>query len=205
MARPAPMVWGVASRPKPGETECGDRQIVIPYEGGVLLAVVDALGHGKEAAESAAIADAALRANPADSVISQVKYCHAALRGSRGVVMSLAKYDTRPAILSWLGIGNVEAIMFGPGLGGGTSKTRLVTRGGVVGSSLPELRAEVLDVSSGGLLLFATDGIDSAFGDARDIDPRQPQDIVNDVLKRYAKASDDALVLAARFQPADAA
>src|SRR5437868_4484211 len=157
MGRSAPLEWGVASRPKPGETESGDRQVVIPFDGGVLVAAVDALGHGKEAAQSAAIAEATLRASPSDSIISQVKYCSAALRGKRGVVMSLAKYDTSSMVLSWLGVGNVETVLFRPATATAADKVRLVTRGGVVGSSLPELRAELIDLSNGGLLVFATD------------------------------------------------
>ncbi|HEX7939023.1 MAG TPA: SpoIIE family protein phosphatase [Gemmatimonadaceae bacterium] len=199
MGRPAPIEWGVASRPKPGEMQSGDRHIVIPYDGGVLMAAVDALGHGDEAAESAAIAETALRDCPSDSVISQVKYSQAALRGKRGVVMSLAKYESHSRVLSWLGVGNVETILFRPAAPSIAPKIRLVTRGGVVGSSLPELRAEVVDVSNGGLLLFATDGIESSFGDAAEMDLRPPQVIATDVLKRYAKASDDALVLAVRL------
>jgi len=205
MGRTAPIEWGVASRPKPGETKSGDRHVVIPFDGGVLVAAIDALGHGEEAAESAAIAENALRDSPSDSVISQVKYSQAALRGKRGVVMSLAKYESHARVLSWLGVGNVEAILFRPAAPASASKARLVTRGGVVGSSLPELRAEVIDVSNGGLLLFATDGIESAFGDAAEMDLRPAQVIATDMLKRYAKTNDDALVLAVRLTPAPVA
>jgi hypothetical protein len=115
--------------------------------------------------------------------------------------MSLAKYDTSARVLSWLGVGNVETILFRPASPTVAPKIRLVTRGGVVGSALPELRAELIDVPNGGLLLFATDGIDSAFGDSAEMDQRPTQDIATDLLKRYAKPSDDALVLAARFSP----
>jgi len=198
------MVWGVASRPKPGEKESGDRHVVVPFQGGTLVAVVDALGHGDEAAASAALAERALREGPMDSVISLVKHCHSALRGKRGVVMSLAKFQERPALLSWLGVGNVEGVLVTPPAFANASKSRLVTRGGVVGSSLPELRAEEVDLSGGGLLLFGTDGIDVAFGDDIDASTGEPQDMADQIMARHGKTSDDALILVARLPSAAA-
>jgi negative regulator of sigma-B (phosphoserine phosphatase) len=199
MASNGQVKWAVAARPKPGETQSGDMNLVLPFDGGVLIAAIDALGHGAEAADAATVASHALRVGPMDSVISLMKHCHSALRGKRGVVMSIAKFHERHGILSWLGVGNVEGILVKPPTGPGMPKSRLVTRGGVVGSNLPELRAEEIDVSAGGMLLFATDGLDLAFGDAVDSDPRQPQDLADDLLRKHAKASDDALVLVARF------
>jgi negative regulator of sigma-B (phosphoserine phosphatase) len=204
MAASAPFEWAVAARPKPGETQSGDRHMVVPFDGGVMIAAIDALGHGVEAAESALVAEKALSANPTESVISQAKFCHTALRntrGLRGVVMSIAKIDFKSGIVSWLSIGNVEGILLKPAGDNGAAgpRTRLLTRGGVVGSSLPELRAEQLDVSGGGLLIFATDGIDGAFADTMDFDHRPAGEIANDLLEKHAKASDDALVLVAHL------
>jgi negative regulator of sigma-B (phosphoserine phosphatase) len=199
MESPVAIEWGVSSRPKPGERVCGDLHVVAPFSGGALIAVVDALGHGDEAAAAAAVADAALRENPDDSVIAVVKRCHAALRGKRGVVMSLARYDMKPATLTWLGIGNVEGVVVQAPPGSTPVKFRLLNRGGVVGSSLPLLRAEVVDLATGGLLTFATDGVDTAFADVMMPDGRPSTEIANDVLRKHAKESDDALVLTARL------
>lgn len=202
MGRTLALDLGVASRPKPGESASGDRHVVVPFDGGVTVAVVDALGHGDEAAAAAEIAERALREGPMESVISLVRHCHLALRGKRGVVMSVARFQHTQSVFSWLGVGNVEGILLKPRTGPGMPKSRLVTRGGVVGSSLPELRAEEIDLSLGGLLLFATDGIDLAFGDTLESDPRATQELADDLLRKHAKPSDDALVLAARFPAA---
>jgi negative regulator of sigma-B (phosphoserine phosphatase) len=209
MGRSEPIEWAVASRPKPGEIKSGDRHVVVPFNGGVMIAAIDALGHGEEAAESAMIAETALRDSPEESVITQAKYCHEAirkLRGLRGVVMSIAKVDFRTGVVSWLSIGNVEGVLLQPAGANGTvpSRMRLLTRGGVVGSNLPELRAELLDVSSGGLLIFATDGIDGAFADTMEFDHRSAQDIADHLLDKHAKPSDDALALVAHLHAAAA-
>ena len=178
---------------------CGDRHIVAPYRGGMLIAVVDALGHGDEAAAAAAIAERALCESPEETVIGAVKRCHEALRGSRGVVMSIARFDAGQSVLTWLGIGNVEGVVVQTPAGHAAVRARLLNRGGVVGSSLPHLRAEVLDMSAGALLVFATDGVESAFADIMGPDPRPVQEIADDLLRRHSKPSDDALVLAARL------
>src|SRR5438093_709986 len=42
--------WGIVSQAFPGETECGDRHLVAGFPNGALVAVIDGLGHGEEAA-----------------------------------------------------------------------------------------------------------------------------------------------------------
>src|SRR5216684_973838 len=45
--------WGVATLALPGEAQSGDRHLVKPVGSSVLVAVVDGLGHGAEAATAA--------------------------------------------------------------------------------------------------------------------------------------------------------
>ena len=45
--------WGVAEEPLPGQKHSGDRCIVKNGSDGALLAVVDGIGHGEDAAHSA--------------------------------------------------------------------------------------------------------------------------------------------------------
>src|SRR5207245_2764106 len=52
--------WGVAARSLLGQSSSGDRHIVKPFPRGVLLAAVEGLGHGDEAASAARIALATL-------------------------------------------------------------------------------------------------------------------------------------------------
>ena len=68
--------WGAAGRPMPGEMVSGDQYVVWPLPDGVLLAVVDGLGHGPAAAAAASEAGAILQAHcaraagPAGRVLS---------------------------------------------------------------------------------------------------------------------------------------
>src|SRR6266446_6924283 len=105
--------WGVASRPLPGEIVCGDLHLIKPTRDGVLLAVVDGLGHGAEAMAAAKTAIAVLESHAEEPLTALVNRCHEALTKTRGVVMTLATLSSfeDKLTLAWLGVGNVEAIL----------------------------------------------------------------------------------------------
>ncbi len=190
--------WKRAQRAQPGETASGDLALVEPFAGGVLAAVVDALGHGSEAATTARQAITALERVPSEPVADLLRRCHEALLGFRGAVVSLASFDTLRATMTWLGVGNVEGVLLLADQTLQPSRTTLVTFGGIVGAELPRARAWIVPVSPGDTLIFATDGIRTGFAD--DLTPTgSPQQIADGILARHAKGTDDALVLVARY------
>ena len=110
---PTLLEWGVAARALPGERASGDLHLVETFTGGVLVAVVDALGHGEDAAVAARLAVATLAKYASEPVDALVQRCHQALRRrTRGVVMSLASFDATERTMTWLGIGNVEGFLY---------------------------------------------------------------------------------------------
>jgi serine/threonine protein phosphatase PrpC len=191
--------WGVAAVALPGETESGDLHLVRPVRGGVLVAVVDGLGHGAEAAMAARLAVAALGSHAQESPMSLFEQCHRALKGTRGVVMSLASFGRRDASLTWLGVGNVDGVLMRAAPDGARARSSLITRGGIVGSELPRLQPEVLPVGDGDTLIFATDGIREGFGEGLPTDAT-PQQQADHILAKHRKGTDDALVLVARYR-----
>jgi hypothetical protein len=170
----------------------------------VLVAALDGLGHGGDAAAAAKTAGAILTAHPEEPVISLLLRCHEALRTTRGVVMSMASFDASHGLMTWLGVGNVQAMLLRRGSKPAWSEESLLLRGGVVGAQLPpSLRAEVLCVSPGDTLVFATDGISTDF--RRELVwSFPPQNAAERILARHGKTTDDALVLVARYLPARA-
>jgi serine/threonine protein phosphatase PrpC len=74
----------------------------------------------------------------------------------------------------------------------------VLLRGGVVGYQLPTLRASILPVTWGDVLILATDGIRSGLVEDVTLSHR-PQRIAEQILARRAKGTDDALVLVARY------
>ncbi|HEV8357958.1 MAG TPA: SpoIIE family protein phosphatase [Gemmatimonadales bacterium] len=190
--------WGVAAAPLPGQAESGDVHVVRATDGGVLVAAVDGLGHGAEAAAAARRAAAMLAGAPGDSVISLVRRCHEALRGTRGVVMSLAAFDVRDETMTWLAIGNVDGVLVRAHSGASRPMEAVVMRSGVVGLRLPTLQASVTSILPGDLVVFATDGIERRFRD-RMIEGTNPQEVADRLMASYRKPTDDALVLVARY------
>jgi serine phosphatase RsbU (regulator of sigma subunit) len=196
-ASPAVIEWGVASRPIPGESESGDAHIVAALDGGALVGAIDGLGHGPEAAKAARRAVDLLSATPSHSLKDLVERCHKALLGSRGAVMTLASLDARANQLIWTAVGNVEAILYRVSEGAPARDT-IVPRSGVVGYQLPPLRVTTLPVSPGDVLVFATDGVDHRFV-TEPLPRASAQNCANGLFDRYAKDTDDALVLVVRY------
>jgi negative regulator of sigma-B (phosphoserine phosphatase) len=189
--------WGVAARALPGESRSGDRHLVEPFSDGVLVAVVDGLGHGDEAADAAEAATDILIRYAQESPVSLVRRCHESLWGTRGVAMSVAAFARSSHTMSWLGVGNVEGSLFRDCPGSRPARDSLIQRGGVVGFRLPPLQPSVVTVGQGDLLVLATDGIAAYSLDGlRMTEP--PERIASDILARFARDTDDALVLVAR-------
>jgi phosphoserine phosphatase RsbX len=190
--------WGVASRALAGQVESGDLHFVRPVGRAVLVCVVDGLGHGTEAAVAARKAVAALERHAAESLLPLVERCHKTLVGTRGVVMSVASFDGVAGSMTWIGVGNVEGVLvYGDGARR-PPRASLVTRGGVLGSDLPRLRADVVGVAPGDTLIFATDGVGRGFIDGLSVEG-SPQQLADHILARFGKSTDDALVLVARY------
>src|SRR5213596_953460 len=192
------VVWGAAQSPFPNERESGDAYVVQPGADGVLIAALDGAGHGPEAAAATRTAVAILRAFAGESLVSLVLRCHEAIKGTRGVVMTLAFLGLRDQTLTWLAVGNVEAVLLHAGTAHDTRSKRAIGRGGVVGYQLPALRPEVIPLEPHDILLMATDGIEPAFADIVSL-KEAPQRIADKILARYRKTTDDALVVVARY------
>jgi phosphoserine phosphatase RsbX len=192
--------WSVATAVMPGQIESGDRHVVCPYPDAVLVAVIDGLGHGVEAAAAARTAADTLEQHAGAPVTVLVERCHESLRSTRGVTLSLATISTRAHLLTWAGVGNVEGLLrrAQPGL----PDERLLLRKGVVGSHLPPLQASVIGLRRDDLLVFATDGVE------QDVAQTLPvrgtlQGIANAAIARGSKGIDDALVLLMRYRGGD--
>lgn len=189
--------YGVARFVVPGETESGDQHLVCCNESGVLMAAIDGIGHGAEAANAAKAAIAVLRTGVGEPIISLVTECHEKLRSTRGVVLSLASVDVKHGLMTWLGVGNVQGVLVRADRKNSSLET-LLLRGGVIGDHLPQLQAAVLPVSHGDLLVFATDGVRADF--VRTLSSMEnPQRAAERIMKSYCNQSDDALVLALRI------
>lgn len=191
--------YGVAKFALPGQGESGDHHLLRCVQNSVLIAVIDGIGHGEEAANAAKMAASLLKTDDDEPIISLVEQCHEKLRLTRGVVLSLASIDPIHGMMTWLGVGNVQGVLVrsDPRKKGNVQEV-LLLRAGVVGSQLPPLQAAVLPIAQGDTLFFATDGIRINF--AESLSAREnPQRAADRILKEYGSGNDDALVLVSRL------
>jgi phosphoserine phosphatase RsbX len=189
--------WSTAKKPLiPGE-EPGDCALCEPLPEGFLVAVVDALGHGPDAAAAAQRAVGRLRKNAGEPLDRLVLECHEELKWTRGAVMSLASFDFVAKTISWMGVGNVEGAMFRAARSGSPIKFSLTQRAGVIGYDLPALKASTIRLEPGDTLIFVTDGVRLDFADG--LDPTSSPGQLVDYLMTFAKENDDSLALVARY------
>jgi negative regulator of sigma-B (phosphoserine phosphatase) len=190
--------YGVATFVLPGQTESGDHHLVCCRQSGILIAAIDGIGHGEEAAVAAKAAVSLLKAGADEPVISLMQRCHESLRMTRGIVLSLASIDPVHGMMTWLGVGNVQGVLMRAGAGQGIVEQELLLRAGVVGSQMPPLQAAVLPIAQGDTLIFATDGVRSEFVKGLSaLEP--PQRAADRILEQFGRKNDDALVLVVRL------
>jgi phosphoserine phosphatase RsbX len=193
-----PIEWGIATRCRLGEAMSGDLAVVNLLPEGALVAGIDGLGHGSEAARAARKAAAVMCESPGQDLVGLVQRCHRALRGTRGAAISLAFVSASERRMTWLGVGNVE----GRVLSGDPAATRLkgslALGRGVPGHELPAVHAATMTVQPGDVLLFATDGVDAGFADSLELSGSS-QTISERILSNYWKPPDDALVIVVRY------
>ena len=187
---------GVAAFTLPGQVECGDRHVIAPFDGGVLLAVIDGVGQGIEAAEVAKTAENVLKNHPEEALEPLIKRCHEELRGTRRVVMSLASFNRAEKTMTWAGTGNIQGYLLPMNMLSPPRSLLLCT--GTLGQKLGLVYPTVIPTTPGDTLIFATDGLREDF--YQDVNLKQsPQQLADEIMARSARRTDDALVLVGRY------
>jgi len=187
-----------ATLPLPGQSESGDLCLVKRVGKGTLLAVVDGLGHGQDAASAAHAAVGALDRYSREPLTDLVRRCHEALVGLRGVVLGLAYLDPQAATMAWLGVGNVGGVLLRADLGNRPSRITLVPNAGFIGVEQTRPTTRSVPLAPGDTVILYSDGIKDGFAESLALS-NTPQEIADFVITRQVKGNDDALVLVARY------
>jgi phosphoserine phosphatase RsbX len=188
----------LAAMPLRGQVESGDLALVKRVGKGTLIAVVDGLGHGQEAASAAHAAIGALDRYSREPLADLVRRCHAALVGMRGVVLGLAHLDPQAATMTWLGVGNIGGILLHADSTSRPPRIGLVPTAGVVGAEQPHPRSRAVPLTPGDTIILFSDGIRDGFAEKLTLNTT-PQSIADYIITRHVKGTDDALVLVARY------
>lgn len=194
----ATLEYALLCRPRAGERRCGDAAWVQESPEGAMLAVVDGLGCGNATAEAAERAVAVLRAHAGESLLSLAHRCHEALLGTRGAGLCLAALNAADGVLSWIGIGEVEALLIPARPGPSSPPQHLLNFAGVAGDHLSPLQIQVAAVHPGDCLVFATRGLAPGFAAEAQVAP-SVDTLAQALLDRFGDATEDALVLVVRW------
>lgn len=194
---------GVAQCTLEGERESGDAWVLAPFDGGALLAVIDGLGHGPEAAHPAQLARRALQAEPHTDLVSLIERCHTALRHTRGAVMTLVQIHLPGPSMTWVAVGNVEGRLVRgqrPDERASHPDEAVLLMGGVVGYRLPPaLKPATLALDPGDTVMLATDGLRADALETLAEHSAGAQQQADALLATHGRDTDDALVLIARY------
>jgi phosphoserine phosphatase RsbX len=197
---PGALERGVAGAPLEGEARSGDLAVFAPTARGGLVCVIDGLGHGEPAAEAAAAAAEIVCARADAPAPALLEACHAALRRTRGVVMTLAGFDLERSELEWTGVGNVEARLVRADAGPDARDDSALVFAGVLGYTLPRVKPGRLPIGPGDAVVLVTDGIDAGFW-ATLAAGVPAQQLAERIYTNHAKGTDDALAVVVRYRP----
>lgn len=194
---PASLDRGLAGVAYEGETRSGDLAVFVPTSAGGLVCVIDGLGHGPEAADAAGLCASVVREHAEAEAQDLLQACHEALLETRGAVMTAVWLDLERSLLSWAGVGNVDArlVRSGPDL---RQEVALVF-GGVLGYRMPRVRPATMALERGDLLVMITDGIDGAISPAL-AGGGAAQALASRILEQHGKGNDDALAVVLRYR-----
>jgi len=177
------------------EDECGDTGVIKDFDGRCFLALVDALGHGREAHDVALMAQAYLEQNCREEPVDVMQGLHACLKGTRCAVAAICRLDTETGELIYVGMGNITVRVLGP------NAFRFVSRDGIVGYMMTTPREQTLKLVVGDVLVMHSDGIKEHFelSECPGILTGTAKSIATGLLRQFGKENDDASCLVLRY------
>ena len=177
------------------EADCGDTGVIKEFDGQCFLALVDVLGHGREAHTVALIAQEYLEHNYREELVEVMDGLHMCLKGTRGAVAALCRLNTKTGKLIYVGIGNITVRVLGP------RNSRLVSRDGIVGYMMSTLKERTLKLFAGDVLVMYSDGIEEHFelSHSPEMLTDTAKSIAVGLLNQFGKRNDDASCIALRY------
>ena len=237
------MKIAATSRPLPGESHNGDAYLIAKFdehrhlldlvlsnpqtagsnpaldtlelgeEDFALVAVVDGLGHGIEAAEAAGAIVNCLRNNDAFDLVPLVKLCHRSASSTRGAALGVILVDMRRGRFRFVGVGNVRMYVAVPESRPAKSRRisdipwpghsgfhaqGFMTNNGIIGYKMPDDLIETdYEYVPGDIIGLCSDGIDgeSCFRGIPALNASSTEDLAASILSTFALPDDDATVV----------
>ncbi|MEA5387866.1 SpoIIE family protein phosphatase [Haloarculaceae archaeon H-GB11] len=172
-------------------TPNGDSFILKRWNDEALVGVIDGLGHGVDAHKAAMAAKGYVERHYDNSIQSIFSGAERACRGTRGVVMALARFDWDEETVTFGSVGNINYKIDGGG------DVRLITRRGVVGGNGPDPAVTSTEWRPDYRLALFSDGATShwEWQDYSRLHGKPATVIARGLLNDLGKDHDDATVL----------
>jgi anti-sigma regulatory factor (Ser/Thr protein kinase) len=185
------------------ETVCGDAWARDSRPDGLLMLVVDGLGHGVGAAEAAARAVAIFQEHLGLAPAEILECLHAGLRSTRGAAAAVIDVDLAREMARFAGVGNITATIADIG----KPVRHLVSHNGTLGHQARRIAEFTYPFRRGALLIMHTDGLQQRWSlDAYPgLAARHPAVVTGTLYRDFRRGSDDVAVVAARAATGPAA
>jgi len=183
---------GAICLPIRGEEVCGDAWTVKRIPDGLIILVVDGLGHGILAAEAANEAVRIVEESQSISPLALLQDCHDALKKTRGAAVAIAAIDQRKQTLSFAGLGNISGSILTP-----QSSRGLTSHNGTVGHQMHRSQEFTLPWTQESLLIMHSDGLGSRWNlsDYPGLWTREANTIAAVLYRDFTRGRDDTTVL----------
>jgi anti-sigma regulatory factor (Ser/Thr protein kinase) len=188
---------GARLRASEGHAMSGDRALSLRCDGGLLLAIIDASGHGPRAHALAAQLEGVFASEGSADLEGLLGRFDETLRGTVGAAAGLVFLDETSRRFRYLGVGNTRAALVG------SSTWRGVSRDGVLGTRAVRYLPQSGTLAPGDLLLLWTDGLPEVgcTALAATLAFRPAQEIATALVSQLARPYDDAACLVLRWLP----
>lgn len=184
------MRYGIVSVPAHGSEINGDAYVIMESGRNILMAVIDGLGHGKEAYDASGEAANYIAANHTGSLSVIMEGCHHALLRTRGAAIGLVRADLEAGKITFSGVGNVSARIKG------NTVLKPVSSPGIVGYNFKRTVENEYPYHKGDVIVLYSDGISGGFDPAGIVtgnnDLQMPAE---DAVREFGKDSDDNTII----------
>jgi serine/threonine protein phosphatase PrpC len=183
---------GAATRPQKLMDDNGDAFVIKSWGVKSLVGVIDGLGHGELAHRAAEVARVYVE-NHCDLPLMDIfRGTNRTCRGTRGVVMALARFDAEQGTWEFASVGNIEARLCA-----GTAHRDFVVRRGVIGVNAPDPVVTEQRWAPGCLFVLHSDGLKTHWHceDFAHLKKQPAARIAQELLRKLAKEEDDATVV----------
>jgi anti-sigma regulatory factor (Ser/Thr protein kinase) len=185
------------SRQRDGEVVSGDRALSLICDGGLLLGIVDASGHGNSAHMVATRLEACFLMEGSSDIERMMRRFDETMRGTIGAAAGLAFVEADRGQFRYAGVGNTRAAQVG------ALSWRGISRDGVLGGRPVQVNVQSGQLAPRDVLMLWTDGLPESGRNSRSaVTPyRSATEIAAVAITDFARGYDDAACIVLRWRP----